>query len=818
MSPAEDSVQPATPLEATHPGVLSSSDVMQAERTLLFGDASPDIATPKGVGLAFSGGGIRSASFGLGVFQAILGQGLFSKFDYLSTVSGGGYLGSALSWLSKQSADPASPLSGSFERQFGSAAMGVRSGSGGSLAAGIATPPDRVWLDFIRTHGNYLQPPGISSLGLIATVLRGALFTLTTYAGLLTAIIAGLILIQALPMLDGGAAPWLEGPWYRIESWALLFGLLFGLSVALYGTATWLASIPIPFTVVAGPVIVMLAGSVVYGVLDPAWLPSVDAQGGFNWRWPIAAAFGVIGCTTFGLWVRTLLTPQHTPEGRSNQAWHYRARVAYTQYLGAFCGLFLAVLGVWSIPYIDHFLDRQLKSVLATATLSSVLGAAGGVYQFFAGRSQKGPATALGNLRIVLSAALLIYGLALLAFTLAEPVAGDPSNILLYSVLGVTLVGGLLINTNYFGLSRMYRDRLMETFMPNAQSIATNQWAPATEADQAALQDFRVSPAGIPRRPLHLINCNAVMVDSPNDRYRGRGGDSFMLSPCFSGSDATGWVATGNLGDGTLTLATAVATSGAAANPDAGVAGAGVTRNRLVAFLMSILNVRLGYWIQNPRSRSTFLRYLWPNLWWPGLRQGLFARGLNESAAFIELTDGGHFENTALYELIRRRVKLIIVAEAGQDKHYQMDDLANAIERVRVDFGTHIRFDDPAWDLSALRPDPATGLATRGFAIGTIRYPAKDQPAQGPPKYESGTLLYLQPTPVADMHPDTDSYRRRHTDFPNQSTADQFYSEEQLEAYRELGLRIGRSALDAIRSATTAPTSPLRALHTLLTT
>ena len=49
------------------------------------------------VGLAFSGGGIRSATFGLGVLEALKKAGILKKVDYLSTVSGGGYIGG---WLS----------------------------------------------------------------------------------------------------------------------------------------------------------------------------------------------------------------------------------------------------------------------------------------------------------------------------------------------------------------------------------------------------------------------------------------------------------------------------------------------------------------------------------------------------------------------------------------------------------------------------------------------------------------------------------------------------------------------------------------------
>ena len=48
-------------------------------------------------GIAFSGGGIRSATFCLGVVEAAANAGLLKRADYLSTVSGGGYIGSCLS-------------------------------------------------------------------------------------------------------------------------------------------------------------------------------------------------------------------------------------------------------------------------------------------------------------------------------------------------------------------------------------------------------------------------------------------------------------------------------------------------------------------------------------------------------------------------------------------------------------------------------------------------------------------------------------------------------------------------------------------------
>jgi hypothetical protein len=807
------------------PDIMTAAQVIAAEQKLLFDAATLAESDVLGVGLAFSGGGIRSASFGLGVFQALLATPFFSRVDYLSTVSGGGYLGGAISWLRKLSADQFSDEEDAlkaFEREFGSAALGIRSGndaeqsrSPNPLAPTLKSAPmaapdadkDRkyVWLDYIRMHGNYLLPPGISYLGVGLTVLRGALFNLAVYGGLLTALFALLIMFGVIPG-EGEPLPWAQQPWWGIQSWLFLGGVLFGASVLIYGLATWLASMSVAFSIAAGCVlcIVFLASScALFAPHIATYLFGPDLID--NARRPLAVAAAIVGLIVSRLTWHGIRADKKNKYGRPNETWHYQSRVAYTDLLGGFCGVLIAVLIVWSLPVVYRAIASSVPRALATATLSSLVGAIGGVYQFLMGRGKGSTATWLANVRVMGSAVLLIYGLGLLTYVAAISM-GDGHLVLLGVILIASVLIGFFVNTNYLGLSRMYRDRIMEAFMPNAQSIKTNRWSAATDADATALVDLRTTDDRI-RRPLHLINCNVVMIDSANDRFRGRGGDSFVLSPQFSGSDATGWVRTENLGDGQLSLATAVATSGAAANPNAAVAGLGVTRNRLVSFLMSILNIRLGYWLPNPRKAQAFLRKFWPNLWIPGLRQGLLGRGLHERATFIELTDGGHFENTALYELIRRRVRVIVAVEAGQDEGCKLDDLANAIEKARVDFGVHIRFDVSDWNLNALHSDEKTGLAARGFAIGTIRYPEIPQPDPENATFIDGVILYIQAIPVRDMRPDTRSYWSRHKDFPNEPTSNQFFEEEQLEAYREVGLRIGRSAVGTIQDGGN-PTCP----------
>ena len=239
-----------------------------------------------------------------------------------------------------------------------------------------------------------------------------------------------------------------------------------------------------------------------------------------------------------------------------------------------------------------------------------------------------------------------------------------------------------------------------------------------------------------------------------------------------------------------------------------GQRGRGITRNALVSLLLSLTNVRLGYWIRNPHASGGKQRYWhkWfpPNLLAPGIRQGLFGSGTTEKAFFIELTDGGHFDNTGLYELIRRRVKVIVLSQGSCDLNYTKDDLANAIERVRVDFGVHIRFNNEIYPLGAIGAELGAPVK-RGWALGTIKYPGTE---------EKGVILYLQASPIAGMNADTMSYWKRHVDFPNQTTAEQFFDEEQLEAYRELGMAIAQEAVATLKADRDVQNAPAQTLRT----
>src|SRR5262249_58439421 len=59
---------------------------------------------------------------------------------------------------------------------------------------------------------------------------------------------------------------------------------------------------------------------------------------------------------------------------------------------------------------------------------------------------------------------------------------------------------------------------------------------------------------------------------------------------------------------------------------------------------------------------------------------------------YIYLSDGGHFENLGLYEMVRRRCRYMVVVDAGCDPTYTFEDLGNAVRKIAIDLGVKIRF------------------------------------------------------------------------------------------------------------------------------
>jgi hypothetical protein len=205
---------------------------------------------------------------------------------------------------------------------------------------------------------------------------------------------------------------------------------------------------------------------------------------------------------------------------------------------------------------------------------------------------------------------------------------------------------------------------------------------------------------------------------------------------------------------------------------------------------LALLNVRLGYWLRNPRHfgvRGTRARVKG----WIGrvTKYYLLAEMLNqldETKRDIYLTDGGHIENLGLYELLKRGCQLIIAVDAEADPNMSSASLLKLERFARIDLGVRIvvpweeiaRAACKANELIAKRECPrAHG---RHAAVGRIIYPNGVE----------GLLLYFKASVTGDEKDYVLDYKLRNPDFPHEATGDQFFSEEQFEMYRTLGFHI----------------------------
>ncbi len=197
---------------------------------------------------------------------------------------------------------------------------------------------------------------------------------------------------------------------------------------------------------------------------------------------------------------------------------------------------------------------------------------------------------------------------------------------------------------------------------------------------------------------------------------------------------------------------------------------------------MTLFNARLGWWLGNPKSAQA----IWAR---PGPRYGIRpfideAFGLTtDTNKWLYLSDGGHFENLGVYEMVLRRCRYIVICDAGADPNYNYEDLANAVRKIRIDMGIPIDFDRPVMPMSeAHRVTPE--FTGHHCAIGHIRYKSVDLGA------EDGLLIYIKASLNGNETPDILHYGAINKSFPQQPTSDQFYDESQFESYRRLGLHV----------------------------
>jgi hypothetical protein len=291
-------------------------------------------------------------------------------------------------------------------------------------------------------------------------------------------------------------------------------------------------------------------------------------------------------------------------------------------------------------------------------------------------------------------------------------------------------------------------------------------------------------------KPLHVLNMALNLVHGSRLAWQERKAESFTVTALHCGNADVGYRPSEEYGggrptrrksskDNAITLGTALATSGAAANPNMGY-----HTSSAVAFVMTLFNVRMGIWLGNPGKAGgnpcfpTYGRSS-PRFSIGPLVQEALGLTTNEKP-YVNLSDGGHFENLGIYEMVRRRCRWIIAIDAGADNDCGFEDLGNAVRKIQIDLGVQIKFDKISIYPREPKPQPAGG----GYvALGTIRY---TDPITGN-EAEPGCLLYIKPAIYGTEPIDIYNYAQRCPQFPHESTANQFFTESQFESYRSLG-------------------------------
>jgi hypothetical protein len=799
--------------------------------------------------LCFSGGGIRSATFGLGVLQGLAAHSfgarledepqLLGDFDYLSTVSGGGYLGA---WFSAWAV-----------REEGGATQVMRE---------LASPPEAEWepepepLRRLRTFANYLTPKlGVLSADtwtLAATVVRNLMLNWLVLLPLIASVLAVPRILYKLV----GQIP--DDPWaYLLYSAAGLLVLGVAYMVVDLPSAGD-ARLPQPRFLIFGlaPVVLASIGFVMYWAWQ-GYLETEPSAMGFVWygiaimaagvaigtiyalarhhkiklKWILegggfAIAAGAIGglvacwmtwaftdpatdnlyseriytwlavpalLAVFALAQSLLVGLASTLTGDEDREWFSRATawilIAMVGYFG-FTGIALMppVLAKW-MPAI-HW---QALFAVVTGSITSMMGNSSRTAATETKESQQTNAGVSSLLlRWAPSLAMPVFLLALLSLIatfnelaskqltqwLAVPplwspfpaVKLDPPWVecLLAALLAIpALVLSRVIDANKFSLHAMYRNRLIRTFLgASNRDRKPNTFTGFDPNDNLPM--WKLSA-----KPLHVINMTLNLVKGENLAWQQRKGESFTATRYRVGSCRVGYQSSQDYTPGGLTVGGAIAISGAAANPNMGYAS-----SPLLSIVMMLFNARLGAWLPNPGKAGK-------RCWSKGGPTFSVQPFVNEAFglttdqnAWVNLSDGGHFENLGLYEMVLRRCATIVAVDGSADPSFHFDDLGSAIRKIYVDMGITIDFGD------GIGIFKTPGSTSRHSAIGTIRYSAVDKDAP------DGTLIYIKSSLTGNEPADVRNYSAQNPSFPHQSTSDQWFDESQLEAYRRLGYHV----------------------------
>ncbi len=872
-SPTASRIESATVPQAL-PQYIEAEHARAMARRAALGVTRPPGHETAPWALAFSGGGIRSATFCLGVLQGLSlsdappqsdAQGaappvapahVLPQFDYLSTVSGGGYIGSFFSSLFRPGRlnRQVPPLDG--KATAAQAYAVFKEDPPGRLHGALNFDPDcpgKAPLAWLRENGRYMAPTGSGDMVYAAavairngcamhyvlgiTLLAGYLLLAFAHVAvmrwlhfqgwsdaifkyevsLLTAVVARQSLIWWSPawwlilpllmlwLLPAGAAYWMTHPplghdvtspptrYSKVSVYAAIAGLLL-MAYAWFGERALGVEWKPLAQAFAALGFVTVAGVVWHWVTCSLGLATISAQRVFLTR-SLARAFVVVAALALFALVHTVAQTLYVSAGSIQSSFGSAAAVA---------------AGVWMVRrLVAASEEKERKGWLLHVPVEAIVTAAG-ISLFFL---------------VALFWALVVLWIQwhgdLPRLSLLE---NAQEHLVVVQVLGVTclLVMELSIVLGRFPgflnlstLQGLYSARLTRAYMgasnglrfdPRAEFQRLRSVAEPHKDDHMTLDQLYENPWA----PMHIINvCLNQNIDPAEQLVqRDRKGRPLAIVPNGFVVDGKHCAMPLEAGAGALTTRLTVGewigVSGAAFSTGMGRDG-GIGRS----LLLGLANVRLGRWWQSgiaaerpgpePWLRRTFKTQTY-------LLDELFAKFYGTRRPLQYLSDGGHFENMALYELVRpeRGVRLTVACDCGCDPRYQFADLANLIRLARIDFGTEIEVDSEIAEdaiLGAVFGTPEQFLpgcgdvhARRKCALLLNVYHSDDAYRA---KQPDAQIIVIKPRLTPDACADLAQYHTTHTEFPQEPTADQFYDEAQWESYRKLGLEITKTVFGA---------------------
>jgi hypothetical protein len=704
------------------------------------------------VGIACSGGGVRSAAFNLGALQALQSEGVLASSRYLAGVSGGSYIAAAFCMVRKtwkRGEEP--PLHGNDGWDD----------SDPTVVNADHPPffPGSPEEEYLRNRSSYLAPGLFGKIQLGYRVLLGLAFNLGFIGFTLAAVAVPLAALYGwlYPSLDKSLS---QCP-HRdcgFSAWPPPSGL-------------W-----IPIAALAGLALVLGIGSMVAFRWAP-WLRDLTATWSLRLLGlAVGGAALLMGVPLLLTLVRSLAEPVAKPgpvvAATATEPGKPAVLIGAGSVATVGAGVFLQLRADWlevrklakQVARVDKWytgLGQRLRRVLAylIATLA-------------------GPALALALMLVVMSAILNLE-----------------QTYVRWIWFGGFAVGFAIVyafaDLTTWSLHPFYRRRLATAFAlkrvrrpPQMPANAAEEVGIAVERDYDKL--VPLSKTAIERNaegrcqwPTLLV-CAAANVSDNAATPPGRDVTSFTFSATAMGGPLIGAVKTLELEErcdrhrlSYFTLPAAVAMSGAALAPSMGK----MTR-RPLRMLMGFANIRLGVWVPNPRRLEKFTQ----GSFYPRPRPSYLLRellGINPiNANFLYVTDGGHYENLGVMELLRRGCTAIYCFDASNDHFDALGDLVS-LARSELDVEVNI-------DVSPLKPNDA-GLSAQNCVVGTVTFPGKGAP--------SGRLYYSRPVIAREASADVVAYHTRDPRFPHDPTGDQLYTDQRFEAYRALGVQAARSAI-----------------------